>query len=163
MSTTQNTHDSQDSHDSQDTHDGHPARSAAGGSRPRSRRVVVTGVLAVPAAATVTTLAAALAGAVGVDLTIPDGGEQVPLAGIAFVTGVFSTTGVLLALVLARWSAEPRKRFVVTTASLTAVSLVPPLLVGAHPAAAATLVGLHLLAAAVMVPALARSLRARAR
>lgn len=157
MSTTRNTQDTQDTQDSQ------PAVPLTGGSRPRSRRVVVTGVLAVPAAATVTTLAAALAGTVGVDLTIPDGGEQVPLAGIAFVTGVFSTTGVLLALVLARWSAEPRKRFLVTTASLTAVSLVPPLLVGAHPATAATLVGLHLLAAAVMVPALTRALRARTR
>ena len=42
---------------------------------------------------------------------------------------------------------------------LTAVSLVPPLLSGASTATIVVLLVLHLVAAAVMVPALARSLR----
>lgn len=160
MSTTQNTQNTQNTQDTQDTP---PPVPTPGRSRPRLGRVVATGVLAVPTAATVTALAAALARAAGVDLTIPDGGEQVPLAGVAFVTGVFSTIGVLLALALARWSVKPPERFVATTSALTAVSLAPPLLVGAHPATAVTLVGLHLLAAAVMIPALTGALRARTR
>jgi hypothetical protein len=42
---------------------------------------------------------------------------------------------------------------------LTAASLVPPFLAGADPATVATLVALHLVAAAVVIPALTRSLR----
>lgn len=46
--------------------------------------------------------------------------------------------------------------------ALTALSLVPPFLAAADTATAVTLVVLHLLAAAVVVPAVARSLRAAA-
>ena len=45
--------------------------------------------------------------------------------------------------------------------SLTAISLVPPLISGADAATIAALIGLHLVAAAVMIPTLARSLRAQ--
>jgi hypothetical protein len=45
--------------------------------------------------------------------------------------------------------------------SLTAISLVPPLLSGANTATTAALLGLHLVAATVMIPTLARSLRTR--
>ncbi len=61
-----------------------------------------------------------------------------------------------------RFSARPAERFVWTALSLTAVSLVPPVLAGADAATAATLIGLHLVAASVIIPALAWSLRARA-
>ena len=44
--------------------------------------------------------------------------------------------------------------------SLSAISFVPPLLSGANTAATTTLVGLHLVPATVMIPTLARSLRA---
>jgi hypothetical protein len=47
------------------------------------------------------------------------------------------------------------------TVSLTIISLVPPLVSGANAATVAALVGLHLIAAAVMIPTVARSLRAR--
>ena len=75
------------------------------------------------------------------------------------MTGFFSLVGVVLAAALLRWSARPAERFVRTTVALTAVSLVPPVLSGAGAATVVTLVALHLVAAAVMVPALARSLR----
>ena len=48
-----------------------------------------------------------------------------------------------------------------TAVSLTAISLVLPLLSGANPATTAALLGLHLVAATVMIPTLARSLRTR--
>jgi hypothetical protein len=125
------------------------------------RGLVVTGLIATPAAMVATTLAAALARAVGVDFEIPDGGEAIPLPGFAVVTGFFSVVGVVIAVALLRWSARPAKRFVWTAVSLTAISLIPPLLSGADAATTTALLGLHLVPAAVMIPTLARSLRAR--
>ncbi|RNL60683.1 hypothetical protein EFK50_20455 [Nocardioides marmoriginsengisoli] len=126
--------------------------------RHETRRLVGTGVGAVLAAVAATTVAAALARAVGVDFAIADGDETIPVSGIAVVTGVFSVIGLLLAAAFRRWSSRPARRFTVSAVSLTAVSLVPPFLVGAGAATAMSLVGLHLLAAAVMIPSLARSL-----
>jgi hypothetical protein len=45
--------------------------------------------------------------------------------------------------------------------SLTAISLVPPVLAGADTATTITLIALHLVAASVMIPTLVRALRAR--
>ncbi|MEV4824296.1 DUF6069 family protein [Micromonospora sp. NPDC049274] len=127
----------------------------------RLRGLAGTGVLATLAAMVVTTVAAALARAAGVDFEVPDGGEAIPLPGFAVVTGFFSVVGVVIAVALRRWSARPAERFVWTAVSLTAISLVPPLVSGANAATAAALVGLHLVAAAVLVPAVAWGLRAR--
>jgi Family of unknown function (DUF6069) len=120
-----------------------------------------TGLVAALAAMVATTVAAALARAVGVDFEVPDGGEAIPLAGFAVVTGVFSVVGIVIAVALVGWSARPATRFVWTAGSLTAISLVPPLLAGATTAATTALLGLHLVAATVMIPTLARSLRTR--
>jgi len=120
-----------------------------------------TGLFAALAAMVATTLAAALAQAVGVDFEVPDGGETIPLAGFAVVTGVFSVVGIVIAVALLRWSARPAERFVWTAVSLTAISLVPPLLAGATTDTTTALLGLHLVAATVMIPTLARSLRTR--
>jgi hypothetical protein len=109
-----------------------------------------------------TTLAAALAQAVGVDFEVPDGGETIPLSGFAVVTGFFSVAGVVMAAALLRWSARPAERFVWTAGILTTMSLVPPLLSGAVAATVIALIGLHLVAATVMIPALSWSLRTRA-
>jgi hypothetical protein len=67
---------------------------------------------------------------------------------------------VLIAAALSRWSGSPVQWWLRTTAVLTAVSLVPPVLAAADAATAATLVALHLLAAAVVVPVVARALGA---
>jgi hypothetical protein len=127
----------------------------------RLRGLAGTGLIATLAAMVATTLAAALADAVGVDFEIPDGGEAIPLSGVAVVTGFFSVVGIVIAVALLRWSARPAKRFVGTAVSLTAISLVPPLLAGANAATTTALLGLHLVAATVMIPTLARSLRVR--
>jgi hypothetical protein len=127
----------------------------------RLRRLAGTGLIATLAAMVATTLAAALAQAVGVDFEVPDGGETIPLSGFAVVTGFFSVVGIVIAVALLRWSARPAARFVWTAVSLTAISLVAPLISGANTATTAALLGLHLVAATVMIPTLARSLRAR--
>ena len=127
----------------------------------RLHRLAATGFRAALAAMAATTLAAALAQAGGVDFEVPDGGETIPLAGIAVVTGSFSVVGILIAAALLRWSTRPAQRFVSTAVSLTAISLAPPLLSGANTGTTIALVGLHLVAATVMIPPLARSLRTR--
>ena len=123
------------------------------------RAVAVKGLVAVVVAMAATTLGAALAEAVGVEFEVPTGGETIPLAGIAVVTGVFSVVGVVIALGLRRWSGPPARRFVWSAMALTAISLVPPLLSGAATGTVVALIGLHLVAAAVMVPVLTKSLR----
>ena len=136
----------------------------ASGPGSRTRRfsgLVGTGLVATLAAMAATTLVAAFAEAVGVDFEIPAGGEAIPLPGFAVVTGVFSVVGLVIAAALLRWSARPAERFVETALTLTALSLVPPLISGAEPTTIAALVGLHLVAAAVMITTLGRSLRTR--
>jgi hypothetical protein len=127
----------------------------------RLRGLAGTGLIATLTAMVATALAAALARAVGVDFEIPDGGETIPLSGFAVVTGFFSVVGIVIAAALLRWSARPAERFVWTAVSLTAISLVPPLISGANTATTTALIGLHLVAATVMIPTLARSLRTR--
>ncbi|TXS48577.1 hypothetical protein EAO75_16770 [Streptomyces sp. uw30] len=137
-----------------------PASGRTGHTR-RLRRLAGTGSMATLAAIVATTLAAASAQAVGVDFEVPDGGEAIPLSGFAVVTGFFSVVGMVIAAALLRWSARPAERFVWTAVSLTAISLVPPLLSGADTATTTALIGLHLVPATVMIPTLARSLRTR--
>ena len=125
------------------------------------RGLAITGSMATLAAMVATTIAAALARAVGVDFEVSDSGETIPLSGIAVVTGFFSVVGIVIAAALLRWSARPAERFVWTAVSLTAISLVPPLVSGANTATITALVALHLVAAAVMIPTLTRSLHTR--
>jgi hypothetical protein len=125
----------------------------------RLRGLAGTGIIAALAAMLATTLAAALARAVGVDFEVPDGGQTIPLSGFAVLTGFFSDVGLVIATALRRWSARPANRFVWTAVSLTAISLVAPLMSGANTATTTALLGLHLVAATVMIPAVARSLR----
>jgi len=128
------------------------------GSSQLLRRIAVTGLVATLAAMVATAVAAALARAVGVDFEVPEGGETIPVTGVAVVTGFFSLVGTVIAAALLRWSARPAERFLWTAATLTVVSLVPPVLSGANAATTVALVGLHLVAAAVMIPTLTRSL-----
>ncbi|TDC86056.1 DUF6069 family protein [Actinomadura sp. 7K507] len=146
------------------TNDAGAAAGPASGQTSRNRRLrglAGTGFIATLAAMLATTLVAALAQAVGVDFEVPDGGETIPLSGFAVVTGFFSMVGVVIAVALLRWSTRPAGRFVWTAVSLTAISLVPPFLSGANTGTVLTLLVLHLVTAAVMIPTLARSLRTR--
>jgi len=122
------------------------------------RGLAVTGLGAAVAAAAATTLIAALAMGVGVDFEMPDGGESIPLLGFTQVTLIFSVVGLLIAAGLRRWSARPATAFVRTTVTLTAASLVPPFFVDANAGTVVSLVVLHLAAAAIVIPVLARRL-----
>ncbi len=140
-----------------DTEVAAPASGRTGGSHPL-RRIALTGLVATLAAMVATAVAAALARAVGVDFEVPEGGETIPVTGVAVVTGFFSLVGTVIAAALLRWSAGPAERFLWTAVTLTVVSLVPPVLSGANAATTVALVGLHLVAATVMIPTLTRSL-----
>jgi len=130
---------------------------ATAGRRPG--RLIRTGLLATLAATAATTVTAAAARSAGVDFEIPAGGEAIPLPGFAVVTAFLSAVGVTLADALLRRSTRPATHFVRTTLLLTALSLLPPLAAGADTPTTTTLLGLHLVPAAVMIPTLTRSLR----
>jgi len=70
--------------------------------------------------------------------------------------------GVVIAAGLLRWSSRPARRFLWTAVSLTAISLVPPLIAQADTATTAALLVLHLTAASVMIPTLVRTLSTEA-
>jgi hypothetical protein len=120
-------------------------------------RLARTGLLATLAAMVATGLGAALAAAAGVSLEVQGG--ELPATGIAFVTAVFSLVGVALAAVLLRWGSRPDAMFVRIAVGLTGLSLVPPLAWANDAATTVTLIALHLVAAGIVVPPLARSLR----
>jgi hypothetical protein len=127
----------------------------------RLRGLAGIGFIGTFAAIVATTVAAALARAVGVDFEVPDGGDTIPLPGFAVMTGFFSVAGIVIAAAFLRWSNRPAARFVPTALSLTAISWVAPLLSGADATTISSLLVLHLVAATVMIPTLARSLHTR--
>lgn len=125
-----------------------------------SPSVLTRGLAAAAAAAVTTTTLAAIASAAGVSFADKTG-ASIPIAGFAMLTAVFSLIGVGLAAVLARTVRRPRTIFVRTTVVLTALSLVPDLVSGFGVASAVSLMALHLIAAAIVIPALASRLSDR--
>jgi Family of unknown function (DUF6069) len=116
------------------------------------------GVAATAAASAATMIVAAAGDAAGVSLDV--GGAPIPVSGFGVLTTVFSLVGVILAAVLARTARRPRRAFVRTTVVLTALSLVPDLIVDAAPGTRALLMLTHLVAAAIVIPVVARRLPA---
>ena len=112
------------------------------------------GVAAAVAASVTTTVLAATASAAGVSFA-DSTGASIPIAGFAQLTLVFSLIGVGIAAVMARKARRPRRTFVRTAVALTALSFVPDLTFGFDAASAATLIALHTVAAAIVVPTLA--------
>jgi amino acid transporter len=121
------------------------------------RSVAPHGVLASLVAAAATTAAAATASAMGVSFAAQTG-SAIPLLGFTELTLVFSLIGVGLAAVLARRAKRPRSTFVRTTVALVVLSFVPDLVSGFDAASAVTLILIHVLAAAIVVPTLANRL-----
>jgi hypothetical protein len=107
-----------------------------------------TGLAAGVVAAAATTAVAATA--LAMDVPVEIDGEAIPLVGFAQLTLFFTGIGILLARFIGRRSA-----FVATTVVLTALSLVPDLLVSASTATKLTLMLTHLVAAAIVIPRLA--------
>ena len=112
-----------------------------------------TGLVGLASAAAVTAVAAA-AHAAGASFEVE--GEMIPLLGFAQMVFIGAVIGGLLLAGLNRWSGDARRRFFQVTAVLTALSCVPSLAWPDEVATKATLMALHLLAAAIIVPVLAR-------
>lgn len=115
-----------------------------------ARTTVVAGL----AAAAVTTLAAAALHAAGVSFEID--GEMIPLLGFAQMTFISTVLGGVLLAVLNRRSAQPARRFLQATVALTALSCIPSVALPEGAGTKASLVALHVLAAIIVVPVLAR-------
>ena len=110
----------------------------------------------VAAVATTTVVVAARAA----DVPVAVQGEQIPLAGFAQLTLVATVIGIVIARVLSTRARHPRHTFMVATVALTAVSLVPDVLADATTASRLTLGLTHLVAAAIVIPTLAKRLPA---
>jgi hypothetical protein len=115
-----------------------------------------TGAVAGLAAGVATSVVAAVALAAGVPVAIE--GEPIPVAGFAQLTLMCTAVGVVLAKALARWASRPRRTFTAATVALTALSIVPDLTVAATPATRLVLITTHLVAAAIVIPAIAHRL-----
>ena len=115
-----------------------------------------TGILATVVASAATPVVAAAATVVGISLDV--GGAPIPVLGFGTLTAFFSLIGVAMAAVMARVARHPRSAFVRTTVVLTALSLVPDVIAPAAPTTKALLMLTHLVAAAIVIPAVARKL-----
>jgi amino acid transporter len=116
------------------------------------------GVAAAAVASAATMTIAAVGHAAGISLDM--GGAPIPVTGFGTLTAVFSLIGLVLAVVLARKAKNPRRTFVRTTVVLTVLSLVPDAIADAAPSTKALLMLTHLVAAAIVIPAVARRLSA---
>src|SRR4051812_32910152 len=128
-----------------------PTASASGSASTTSTgRSLVRATVAVGAGAAgaVSALAAGLHAA-GVPFAV--GGEMIPLAGFAQLTFVGAVIGGVLLAVVRR----SHRRFVRITGAMTVLSCVPSVLLPPDVATKASLVLLHPLAAALIVPVLA--------
>lgn len=125
---------------------------------PTMSSLAKAGLAAVAVASCATTTIAAAGSAAGISLDVA--GQPIPVLGFGTLTAIFSVVGLVLAAILARTVRHPRSAFVRTTLVLTALSLVPDLIADAGWATRALLMLTHLVAAAIVIPAVARSLRA---
>jgi hypothetical protein len=121
-------------------------------------RLIAGGLTATVLAAVATSLVAAAGSFAGISLDIS--GEPIPVPGFGTLTAMFSVVGLVLALVLARTARSPRTAFVRTTLVLTALSFVPDVLADAATTTKLLLMLTHVVAAAIVIPAVARRLAA---
>jgi peptidoglycan/LPS O-acetylase OafA/YrhL len=117
------------------------------------------GVVAGLAASAATTAVAVAARAI--DVPVDAAGESIPIAGFAQLTLMCTAIGILLARVISRRSRQPKVLFTKVTVALTVLSLVPDLTLDAGTATKVTLILTHLVAAAIVIPALAGRLPER--
>jgi hypothetical protein len=117
-------------------------------------RLLRTGVLAGVAASVATVAIAALAEAADVALEVDD--KPIPLVAFAFWTIVATAAGAVIAAIVRR-----RRPFIAITLAATALSLIPATIAPDDTSTSVVLVGTHLAAAAIVIPALSRAVGAR--
>lgn len=133
-----------------------------------TRPVWLVGVLATLAGAVLTEAFALVARAAGVPMEAANPGAEeaaeIPVGGFAGGVVFWSIAGIVLAVALARWARRPARTFTVITVALTALSLAGPA-VAPHtaPSTQVVLAVSHVVAAAVIIPALALRLSGRRR
>ncbi|MEU4530232.1 DUF6069 family protein [Micromonospora ureilytica] len=120
--------------------------------------LIRAGAVATVAASAATMAVAAVGQLAGVSLDV--GGAPIPVMGFGVLTAAFSLIGLIIAALLARFARRPRRTFVRTTVVLTVLSLVPDVIADAGVATKALLMLTHLVAAAIVIPGVARRLAA---
>jgi len=130
-----------------------PARTAAA---PTVGPLLLTGSAATVAAAVATAVVAAAGQAVGISTAVS--GTSIPPSGFAVLTVIFCVLGLGIAVALRRFARRPRTAWIRTTVALTVLSLVPDVLADATVATALLLMLTHVVAAAIVIPAVARRL-----
>jgi peptidoglycan/LPS O-acetylase OafA/YrhL len=120
---------------------------------PPSSALRRTTLVVAAVAAAATTLAAATMRAAGVHLAA---GGRIPLAAFAQFTFAGALLGGLLVAVLNRRSTLPRRRFIQIAVTLTALSCLAPAAAGDDVSSKVGLIAIHLLAATIIAPVLAR-------
>jgi hypothetical protein len=118
--------------------------------------LLLTGSVATVAAAAATALVAAAGQAVGISTAVS--GAPIPTSGFAVLTVIFSVLGLAIATALRRFARHPRTAWIRTTVALTVLSFVPDVLADAAVATKVLLMLTHVVAAAIVIPAVARRL-----
>jgi hypothetical protein len=118
--------------------------------------LLASGVLATAAASAATPVVAMAGRALGISLDVE--GAPIPVLGFATMTALFSVVGLILAVVLARVARRPRRTWVRTSVALTVLSFAPDLIFGAAMSTRVLLMLTHVVAAAIVIPAVARRL-----
>ncbi|HEV3365017.1 MAG TPA: DUF6069 family protein [Acidimicrobiia bacterium] len=94
------------------------------------------------------------------DVPLVAGDMEIQIPMFAVFTLIGAALGAVIATQLQERNGQPRRAFVITTVVLTALSFLPDITADATTATKLTLIGAHLVAAAVIVPALAARLTA---
>ncbi|MCO1660979.1 DUF6069 family protein [Pseudonocardia humida] len=118
--------------------------------------LLLAGAAATLVAAVAASLVAAAGRAVGISLALS--GVPIPVSGFAVLTAIFSIIGLVIAVVLRRFARRPRTAWIRTTVALTVLSFVPDVLTDADGATKLTLMLTHVVAAAIVIPTVARRL-----
>jgi hypothetical protein len=126
--------------------------------------VLKAGAVAGAVAAVATTAVAVVAKAIDVPLEAApktaDAAQAIPMYGFAMGTLLSTAIGIVIAVALARWTKRPGATFVAVTLVLTAVSFAGPATTGYATTATRFVLDLtHVVAAAIVIPAIARRLR----
>jgi hypothetical protein len=133
-----------------------PAASADSDLTPRRIALWPAGAVVAAAAAGTTTVIAIVGRALGAPLAID--GEPISLIAFPVFTLIATLIGLVLAVTLNRRARKPRRAFMVTTVALTALSLMPDLVVSVTAGSKVVLMLSHLAAAAIVIPAVSRRL-----
>jgi hypothetical protein len=146
-------------------HAAHATRTVGAGTAVHhgARRVVAVGAISGIAAAAAATVVAVVAKAADVSMKAAprsaEVGKAIPMSGFAVSTVGCVAIGVVLALALRRWAKRPAATFTVVTLVLTGLSFFGPVTTGHATMATRLVLSLtHVVAAAIVIPAMARTL-----